>query len=44
MERLVREAYTRWNDLEEIDGTLLTQGITFVLFNQCVVCEFFYSL
>ncbi|RZB95240.1 Protein SAR DEFICIENT 1 isoform A [Glycine soja] len=27
MEKLVREAYARWNDLEEIDAALLTQGM-----------------
>jgi len=37
MERLVREAYAKWNQLEEIDGALLSQGITFVLINQCVL-------
>lgn len=26
MERLVREAYAKWNQLEEIDGALLSQG------------------
>ncbi|CAJ1936854.1 unnamed protein product [Sphenostylis stenocarpa] len=28
VEKLVREAYARWNELEEIDGALLTQGET----------------
>ncbi|KAG5041735.1 hypothetical protein AAZX31_05G222300 [Glycine max] len=28
MEKLVREAYVRWNDLEEIDAAFLTQGET----------------
>ncbi|KAK7398901.1 hypothetical protein VNO78_10075 [Psophocarpus tetragonolobus] len=28
MEKLVREAYSRWSDLEEIDAALLTQGET----------------